>query len=419
MLNDEQQIAFDIAMTGRNMFITGNAGTGKSYLVHSIIDELTNIGKNIIVCAPTGIAAVNIGGATVHRVFSVPTSMTVSTLPSLSEEILNADTIIIDEISMCRIDVFDYVARYIEAAEVSPRRYSKDKSKLKNGRKIQLIVVGDFFQLPPVVKDREKRIIIDTYKCSDGAFAFLSPKWRFFDFENIVLKTIIRQNEIDTCNALNAIRIGDTSGIQYFNLYSNTEVMKDTILICGKNTEAAIYNESELKKVAGEEFEYSAESSGRVTDGDKMVDDKIVLKVGARVILMTQDNDYANGDTGVVVQLADDDILVHLDRGGNVNVKKHTWEIYGYKAINNKLQKTVIGTYTQYPIRLGYAITIHKSQGQTLARANINPYSWACGQLYVALSRVESIGGIHLTQRINNSFLKVAPEVVNFYNYMI
>ena len=419
MLNDEQQIALDIAMSGKNMFITGNAGTGKSYLTRKIIEEFEKNDKAVIVCAPTGIAAINIGGATIHRVFNISSNTTSRSVPSLSEELLNADTIIIDEISMCRIDVFEHVAKAIEAIENSSKRYSRDRSKLNISNKLQLIVVGDFFQLPPVVTDKEKGSIMRTYNCSEGAFAFLSPKWRYFDFENIVLKTIVRQEEAETCNALNAIRIGDISGVQYFNLYSNRDNMEDTVMICGRNAEAARYNEAELKKLPGDEYCYNAIRRGIVADSDKLVDDKLILKEKARVILMANDDSYANGDTGEIVSLDKDSIIVELDRGGKVKVKRYKWEIRGYKTIQGKVHKCVIGIFEQYPIRLGYAITIHKSQGQTLKKANINPYSWACGQLYVALSRVESIEGIHLTQKINNSFVKVAPEVISFYNSII
>ncbi|MEE1071872.1 MAG: DEAD/DEAH box helicase [Cellulosilyticum sp.] len=414
MLNNEQQYALDCILSGENVFLTGNAGTGKSFVISEAIDMLEG-NKNVMVCAPTGIAALNINGATIHRAFRVPIGpLTVEPI-SVSKELLNTDVVIIDEVSMCRADLFRFISRQIR--EASKMRVSMATPKAE----IQVVVVGDFFQLPPVINGREKEVLQSYYGEASSYYAFKSIYWKEFNFTNIVLHQVIRQSDVDICTALDKVRYGDITGASYFNLYSSKKSIENAIYLCGTNKAADEYNSVQFNKINSEAVSFEASQSGEVKESDKCVPDIIELKVGARVILMANCCGRFNGEMGTILEINKDSasVKVSMDLGGEAIITPNTWEIIGYSSSKGKLHKKVIGKYTQIPLRIGYAITIHKSQGQTYEAININPYSWEYGQLYVGLSRAKSIYNMHLTQPIKNSYLKAAPDVLSFYNRIL
>lgn len=413
----DQQVAYDSMLAGNNVFITGEAGTGKSYVVNSFVKEMEKKNKNILVCAPTGIAALNIGGVTVHRAFQANIEPQITKhIRNVPEVVKEAEVIIIDEISMCRVDLFDYIAQVISRAE-----------EICLKRK-QVIVVGDFFQLPPVTTKNDLKVLKEIYPNYDKGFAFESDSWKDFEFEMIILKQVMRQSDNDFITNLNKARVGDHCCINYFNQNAKTKQIKNGIVLCATNKMVAEINQNELVKINKKEHVYHATSIGEVKAQDKATGDEITLKIGARVIILINDTEnfeYQNGSLGVVTKMNQQSIRVKLDYNNKVvTIKPFEWVIEDYKVVEEvvdnvkikSIEKDRIGIFIQMPVKLAYAITIHKSQGQTYDKVNLIPTSFDCGQLYVALSRVKSIEGLCLIRRMRRDDLICNEKVIKFYN---
>lgn len=425
-LTEDQKRALKLLESGRNIFLSGEAGTGKSFVLNEYINR--NKTKNMIICAPTGIAAINIGGSTLHRVFNVPISPKRPGDCNMKPDnaVIKADVIIIDEISMCRFDIFEYVIRTIQNAE-QLRQNKADTDAFSGGQIPQLIppkqviVVGDFFQLAPVITSKDKEILEaywDMNTMGEG-FAFQSPLWAEMDFQTVVLKEIVRQRGSDDyITNLNKIRSGDATGIRWFNETVGKEPIPNSIYLCGTNRAADEINQKESDALPGEEVVYQADIDGEVQPSDKLTQDVLALKVGMQVMTLVNDVEegYQNGSLGKVTSLRANEVDVRLNNGKSVTVKVHDWEVLGYEIQEDKLEKIVLGNFKQIPLKIAYAITIHKSQGQTYSSANISPQCFASGQLYVALSRVQSIEGMSLKHDILRSSLKTSRVVREFYD---
>jgi ATP-dependent exoDNAse (exonuclease V) alpha subunit len=416
VMKAKQEFAYNCMIEGRNVFITGDAGTGKSYVLNKFIDWCHQEDKNVIVTAPTGIAALNIDGSTLHRAFKAPIGPLVQPLRSLSGILKDADILIIDEISMCRIDLFEFAIKQV--IKVNAMRVKDPNGKPM----IQIVLSGDFFQLPPVIVDTEREVLNKYFGRDIGyGYAFQSELWEQCNFVNIVLNEVVRQNDKEFMQALNKARLGDKSCITYFQKYSSRYEIKDAILLCGTNKKAKEKNDQELSLINEKEYCFESFVEGEVKSSDKVTEDELRLKVGARVMTLVNDQEdrYKNGSFGTITQIdsKSSTVYVQIDSGVKVAIEPYTWEIKGYSTDSKgKLEKNTIGTFTQLPLKLAYAITIHKSQGQTYDKVNVNPYCWDYGQLYVALSRCKTINKMHLTQYIKPDFLKASPEVIKFYN---
>lgn len=406
----DQIHALEVLNTGANVFLTGDAGTGKSFVLNEFIGR--NDDKNIIVCAPTGIAAINVGGSTLHRVFGVPVGVCKPGEYNMhpDEALVKAEIIIIDEISMCRFDVFEFVMRTVQKAESA-------------GVHKQIIVVGDFFQLPPVITPQDKDAL-ETYWNSaqiGSGFAFQSVMWDELHFNNVVLKENVRQkDDAEYIENLNKIRIGDKDGVRWFNTNVSQEPIPGSIYLCGTNRVADAINAEQSALLDEEEHEYEALIKGQVSQSDKMTADVLTLKVGMQVMTLVNNADegYQNGSIGEIVALKEDTVEIHLNSGKYVMVKPYDWEIVNYEMQDDKLEKVVVGNFKQIPLKIAYAITIHKSQGQTYSSANICPDCFADGQLYVALSRVNSTEGMCLEHDISLRSLKTSAVVKRFYELL-
>ena len=397
-LNLKQQKALEAMKAGKNIFLTGGAGVGKSFLVKEFISWAKKEGKNVAVCAPTGIAALNVGGVTCHSAFRLPLG------PVPIEEVKNVkigvDTIIIDEVSMLRFDTFGRIVKILLAQEKRP----------------QLILVGDFYQLPPVIMPRDRSTLEEYYpgaKIGKG-FAFQSGAWKAYGIETIELTESVRQKDDDGfAAALNAVRVSDFKGIEYIVNHSSKHKFVDGVALCPTNKEADNINLNKLSAIRNKSRMYYAFWKGEVNPGDYPAATRIELKVGARVIICGNDSEgkYCNGSQGTVTQLFEDSVTVELDNGNKVNVKRFTWKAF----TNAGGEQVEIGSYNQIPVKLGWAITVHKSQGMTLEKVNLNPKMFEVGQLYVALSRLTKAEGLFINGSITPNDLRVSEEVKNFY----
>ncbi len=404
-LTSSQAQAIKLLDAGYNVFLTGKAGTGKSFLVDYFVAQHPKM--SIIKCAPTGVAAIKIDGATIHRTFGVPVRLLghndVCTSRDKLEVLEKADVILIDEISMCRIDVFEYVMRSLK--NVSSRYGSK-----------QIILVGDFYQLPPVLTTRDREAFLKLY--GEKLYAFESAMWNSADLLTVELKEVKRQTEERLLHSLSNIR----EGIPDFNIFSGLSHADDNaVSICPKNDQAKHINDEHLGRLPNHKH-YLASKTGKVEDADMVTDENLVLAKDARVIMLVNDSEgrWVNGSMGTIINLSDNHITVQIDNEGEYRVERYTWSIKEYVLEEDEETKEKhviekeIGSFTQFPLKLAWAITVHKSQGQTYDKVNIYNGFFANGQMYVALSRCKTLSGIHTMGNLIPSQLKCSMAVKKF-----
>lgn len=432
-LTSDQQKALDAVNSGRNVFITGGAGTGKSYLLRVIVYSLMSAGKNVVVCAPTGIAAANVGGMTIHTTFNFNSNALIQPkrkkpIRRVTPPIKGADVVIIDEISMCRLDVFEAVVASIMKAETV------------SGIHKQIIVMGDFYQLPPVIDGGQfdRQILTDYYGPSLGhGYAFQTPAWNDCHFLPVVLTQIVRQSDPVFAYNLNLLRIGDTRCIPYFNTQSSPLEIPGAVGIYAFNANVSAVNDACIAALPGKEYENHTILYGSITESDlRVLPEPLKLKVGARVIMTANDlpdpynrfvssvntRQYYNGTVGTVTDIQADArgqiVCVRVDTGSaQFYVYPEDFQLfaYHYDSVNKILSRINVGGYRQLPMKLAYAVTMHKGQGQTVDAANVAPYCTNPGQCYVALSRVRDIRRMHLLQPLDASMIYVDPVVQAFY----
>lgn len=422
-LNYRQKFAADIILKGYNVFITGDAGTGKTYSTVQTLHCKEFKDKEIAYCALTGTAALGIKGVTLHRFLHLPAKPLVDDDVRVSEELMAIDMLFVDEIGMARIDAFEYMAKAI--IKENERRERNRENGISNKKSIQLVLTGDFFQLPPVITESDREVLKNKYGNDlRNGFAFQSEYWNKLRLASIYLNEIMRQQESEFIYNINKIRYGNAEGLGFFNYCCCPRQIEGGITVCGTNKRAAECNRDELAKIDSRAMVSVAKITGEVKETDKNADDVFECKVGARVMAVVNNYmaGYLNGMLGTVVEMQKDIIIVKFDDlNHNVAVTPYTWEISTYridvdtKTNKEKLEEEIIGTFTQFPLKLGYAITIHKSQGKTFEKVNFEPYCWDNGQLYVGLSRAKSSAGLHVVGSIRSSALKTSEDVKEFY----
>lgn len=412
--NKQQAMAFQLIKdTNVSFFLTGKAGTGKTTFLKKIQEE---INKNFIVLAPTGIAAINAGGDTIHSFFGFPFSVItfkeIGKVKAAKMELLrNVDTIIIDEVSMCRADLIDAIDRTLKHT---------CHTGLPFGGK-QVVFVGDIYQLPPIVTTNDKAIITDMY--GEGIpFFFKAKAFRGKSLPTIEFQKVYRQEDAKFLSTLNRIRNGICLQEDLDLLNSRQQECQDkyVITLSSVNAEADKLNKDELDKLDAPEFTYEALIAKDFNEKKFPVEKSLVLKVGAQVMMCRNDpaKRWANGSIGIITCLENDKIEVEFENGQRHQISQATWENcnYKYNKEEMKTEKEVTGTFTQYPIRLAWAITIHKSQGLTFSKMKLNLKRgiFQVGQLYVALSRVKSLEGLFLSSAIKPEYLKPSREIIEF-----
>lgn len=410
-LTEGQKRAFDAVKSGDNVFITGPGGTGKSYLLDLVCKWAFDDEKNVVICAPTGIAAVRVGGCTVHKALCIGPTDPIERreAPNLffKSPIWKCDILIVDEISMCRIDLFEYMVNCI--IQVNEERRVK-----KTGRgPIQVVLVGDFYQLPPVITDSDKKMLEQLYGDSlNNGYCLGSKPWRALRLNEVELTEVVRQDDAEFVDALNRCRYGDVSGLNWIIDRSASSPVDGAIKLSGTNREVDSENSARLDEIDSSPVYFRADVTGNVNVGSRIVPDKIELKVGARVLLVANMEDmvHVNGSMGYVVGFQQGGVDVLFDGEDSAyNVQRFTWDIKEPKVVGEKIVYETAGSYTQIPLKLAWAITIHKSQGQTFPAVNLNPRCWEFGQLYTALSRVSDVSGLYFTEPVSEFYLK-APQ---------
>ena len=422
-LNDEQKEVFKKLKNGENTFITGNAGTGKSYLVRAFAKWCDENGKTLVKTAPTGVAAIEIGGATLHSQFKLKTNLDFEKPKKCPSWLDSTDVLLIDEISMLRIDIFDKIMSILLMAQ--------QKRENKKRKPIQIILCGDFFQLEPVITKDERPYIEEHYGQPIGSgYPFQSKFWNLFSIHMAKLTTIIRQEDKDFCTALDMCKYGNNRCIDFIRNNSSRQVINNAIWLCGKNATVREKNESRLAMLPGIEMVSTATYKDKATEKDNLCDKEFHFKIGARVVMTINDTEkhlYQNGSLGTITSKIGDTIYVRMDRNGKeVGIGRHIFQKFEYKLGDKtiidqngksvkQLEQKEIGTAEQYPMRLGYAVTIHKSQGQTYDAVNFLPEIFAAGQLYVALSRCRTVQNIYLASPLQPYMVRTSQEVLRYY----
>ena len=414
--NKQQMQAYDlIANTNSSFFLTGRAGTGKTTFLRNVQKM---VDKQFITLAPTGVAAILAGGDTIHSFFGLPMDVcTPGTMGKMSEAriltLIHTDTIIIDEVSMVRCDIID-------AIDYTMRKTLR--SSLPFGGK-QVIFVGDMFQLPPVLKKGvESDLMHDLYH-ADDCFFYKADVIKRMRMVKIEFQKVYRQEDEAFLKILESIRLNKTTPEILMHL--NERVCQPTkedgtvITLASLNRTADDINQKKLAEIDAEEYTYKGTVTGKFEEKRFPVDLTLKLKVGAQVMFTRNDpkKRWVNGTIGTVSKLAKDEIQVTTD-GSTYVVPNCSWESYSYEydKEERKMKKELMGTFTQYPLRLAWAITVHKSQGMTFDKLylDLSRGMFAAGQLYVALSRVRSLGGLYLSRTIIPQYAHTSREVLAY-----
>ncbi|HMR16679.1 MAG TPA: helix-turn-helix domain-containing protein [Mariniflexile sp.] len=410
--------------TNRSVFLTGKAGTGKTTFLHKL--KMNSL-KRLVVVAPTGVAAINAKGVTIHSFFQMPFG------PIFPDTDLNnaggfnrkfsktkiniiksMDLLVIDEISMVRADLLDGIDRTL-------RRF-RNRNKVFGG--VQVLMIGDLQQLSPVIKDNEWELLKHIY--SNGFF-FSSQAFQKCQAITIELKHIYRQENpkfIEILNEIRNNRLSETADSELNKRFiPNFTPQPDAgyISLTTHNNKADATNNSELDKLSTKSFTYKAKVEGKFPEISYPNSESLKLKVGAQVMFIKNDSGpekrYFNGKIGKIIHLEKDEVVVHCpDDDFNINVTPEIWENINYTvdAETKAISEEKIGTFTQMPLRLAWSITIHKSQGLTFERAIIDAQgAFAHGQTYVALSRCKSLEGLVLKSKIDSS------QIINDQNVLL
>lgn len=428
--NKEFQDALNlIQYTRQSVFLTGKAGTGKSTFLKYVC---ANTKKKYVVLAPTGIAAINAGGSTLHSFFKLPFHPLLPDDPNFSLKggklhsflkyssehrklIKQLELVIIDEISMVRADIIDFIDKVL-------RVYSLNMREPFGGK--QVLLVGDVYQLEPVVKSDEREILNRFYPTP---YFFSARVFNEMELVSIELTKVYRQSDPAFVGVLDHIRnnTATAADLQLLNTRYNSEIVSNEndmyVTLATRRDVVDYINEKKLAELPGDSVTLKGEIKGEFPENSLPTQMELEVKPGAQIIFIKNDPDkrWVNGTIGTIAGIDEEETLyVITEDGGEYDVKKDKWSNirYRYNETEKKIEEEELGVFIQYPIRLAWAITIHKSQGLTFSRVVIDFTGgvFAGGQAYVALSRCTSLDGIQLKKQISRSDIFIRPEIVTF-----
>lgn len=417
--------------TNRNIFLTGKAGTGKTTFLNNFVKKSR---KNLIVVAPTGIAAINAGGVTIHSMFGLPLRPFAPTMERIDTNLANnisdllphfryrkdklkllreVEIIIIDEVSMLRADVLDMMDFALRTARRNQQKFGG----------VQMLFIGDLYQLPPVLRE-ENEYIMQKYYTSP--FFFDAKVLEGVDLLTIELTEVFRQKDQDFLELLNAIRDGNSHAVDFNKLneryYPDFEPVGETFVhLCSHNRMADNINQKKLEELKTPSYHYKASVYGDFKENQFPNEATLELKVEAQVMFIRNDTSgekkYYNGKLAEISKLTEDKVWVILEgNDSEIEVKREVWEQKKYSlGAEKQIEEEVIGSFEQFPIRLAWAVTIHKSQGLTFDRLIIDAgQSFTSGQVYVALSRCRTLEGIYLKSKITPSVIFSDKRITHF-----
>ena len=400
------------------IFVTGPAGTGKSTLIEDVKKE---VDKNKIVVAPTGIAALNIGGKTIHSVFRlgfepIPPVKEYKD-PKFRKLIKNLEILIIDEISMVKAPILDAISRSLQLHRKSKKPFGG----------VSVLVCGDLFQLPPVMNQYDEKIILDLYESPfffDAACFYETQEPKIFE----LTESFRQQDDSHFLDLLNNIRLG-------LNLQETVNTINRTcfdpqfeeetaMTVTSRTRRSEDLNKHQLQLIEDQEKEFKARERGEFKESELPAPRELVLKKGAQVIFTKNDSEgrWVNGSIGKVLDVSSKKQIEVKIQNISYKVEREKWvkESYIYDEINDEIHTEEVAVYEQFPLKLGWSVTIHKSQGLTLESCSVDlgNGAFAPGQAYVALSRCKNLNSLHLHTELKASDIKLDPQVVDFYKYI-
>lgn len=417
-INEEiEEVLTALENTNQNIFLTGKAGTGKSTLLSYFRGTSK---KYPIVVAPTGVAAVNVQGQTIHSLFGWGIDVTPERVRKISYEksqiFRKLKMLIVDEISMVRADLFECVDKFL--------RLNTGKPELPFGG-VQMVVIGDLYQLPPVVKDQEQKIFEEVYS---SPFFFSTKAFNKGSFKKFELNKVYRQKDPTFVAALNAIREGvaDNDHIELLNktvIEEEPEDFEEYVHLVTTNKMAKEINDSRMSRLPAESVTYEGTIYGTFKEKNAPTDLELELKSGAQVMLLNNDRDrkWVNGDVVRVLETRSESVLVEFEDGTVHDVGSHAWETvrFIFDEEEQKIIPTKIGGFTQIPIKPAWTMTIHKAQGKTFEKVfiDLGAGAFAEGQTYVALSRCKALAGLKLASPLMLHDVFVNEKVRDFMSF--
>jgi ATP-dependent exoDNAse (exonuclease V) alpha subunit len=411
--SDVYQPLIDEILRGRrNIFLTGRAGTGKTTLLRQLLGEA---GDTAVVLAPTGLAAVNVGGQTIHSFFNFPPRLLDAgdARKLRNQRLVKAiDTLVIDEVSMVRADMMQAIDNSLRLNRASRQPFGG----------VRMILSGDLHQLPPVVGGDVGHILDESY---GGAWFFRAPGFQAAQFRLAALRRIFRQEDVAFISILNSLRNGRLRPEEAdilrtrVSARSPAEASQTHVVLTPNNAAAWRINQMRLAELPGPDRRYTAALEGQFEPKAFPTEEVLELKAGARVMMIRNDPSgrWVNGSLGVVQGLGESDVYVRI--GGQTHrVSQQAWEKfrYDFDATSKSVSRSVVGSFKQLPLRLAYAATIHKSQGMTLDKVYIDfdRGMFAHGQAYVAFSRCRSLEGLELSRELRPRDIIIERSAFDF-----